>query len=135
MESLADIFLNPQTVNFEPLYEKIISEIELEEGFYINHASRALKMIKNSYMTPHSDNVEFDALLKQANEYTEGEPYDLRENTIYGIVIYFNDFEGGELEYTEQNIIYKPEKGDFVIHYAKEHCAHGVKVVLSDVRY
>lgn len=128
-------FSKPGTVNFEPIYEKIISTIGLEEGFSINHGSRALKMIKNSYMAPHADNIEYDSLAKQAEEYVEGEPYELRENTNYGMVIYLNDFEGGELEYTQQNVIYKPSIGDFVIHSAKEHCTHGVKTVLSEVRY
>ncbi|MEY3434797.1 MAG: hypothetical protein RLZZ195_279 [Pseudomonadota bacterium] len=128
-------FSKPGTVNFEPIYENIISSINLEDGFNIQHGSRALKMIKDSFMSPHADNVEYDSLEKQALEYVEGEPYDLRENTHYGMVIYLNDFEGGELEYVNQNIIYKPNVGDFVIHSAKENCTHGVKKVLSDVRY
>lgn len=128
-------FSKPGTVNFEPIYEKIISEIKLEDGFKINHGSRALRMIKNSYMSPHADNIEYDSVIKQAKEYVDGEPYELRENTNYGIVIYINEFEGGELEYVNQGITYKPNVGDFVIHSAKEHCTHGVKTVLSDVRY
>lgn len=125
----------PGTFNFEPIYEKIVSEIKLQDGFQINHGSRTLKMIKNSYMTPHADNIEFDSVIKQSEEYVDGEPFELRENINYGIVIYFNEFEGGELEYINQGITYKPNQGDFVIHSAKEHCAHGVKNVLSDVRY
>lgn len=128
-------FSKPGTVNFEPIYDKIVSEIELEKDFSINHGSRALKMIKNSYMAPHADNIEYDSLQRQASKYIEGEPYDLIQNTNYGIVIYLNEFEGGELEYVNQNIVYKPNVGDFVIHSAKEHCTHGVKTVLSDFRY
>jgi hypothetical protein len=54
---------------------------------------------------------------------------------VYATVAYFNKFEGGEIYYPNQNITYKPNIGDLIIHGADENCSHGVKVVLSEKRY
>jgi hypothetical protein len=125
----------PGSVDFKILNDKISKDIGLKEEYYVNEISRALKITEGGFMGPHADNIEYDNVIKQAKEYVDGEPYDLRQNSHYGIVFYFNDFEGGELEYPKQKIIYKPNSGDLVIHSAKEHCTHGVKKVLGGVRY
>jgi hypothetical protein len=57
------------------------------------------------------------------------------EDKKYGIVVYFNEFEGGEIYYPNQDIEYKPNPGDLIIHSAEEHCLHGVRPVKSDIRY
>lgn len=70
----------------------------------------------------------------------------------YGVVIYFGDFEGGEIFYPDLNpdgtvkdawqlinnpecLEYKPEKGDVVIHSAFDPYSHGVRDVTSGIRY
>ena len=84
---------------------------------------------------PHSDNHDFLDLRKASQTLVEGQPFDLVPDNKYGIVVYLNDFEGGELRYINQNIIYKPEAGDMVIHSAEEHCMHEVLEVKSEYRY
>jgi hypothetical protein len=49
----------------------------------------------------------------------------------YGIVIYYNDdYLGGEIEYPERNIVYKPKARSLVMHGGN--IMHGPKEVLSD---
>ena len=74
-------------------------------------------------------------LREKSKNLKKDEKFELKDDMIYGLVVYFNDFEGGELYYPIQNIEYKPEKGDLVIHSADEHCSHGVRKVKSKIRY
>ena len=83
----------------------------------------------------HSDNHDFLELRRQSESLQEDDPFDLAPNNIVGLVLYFNDFEGGRLHYPEQNLEYQPKKGDLVMHSSEEHCLHGVSELISDVRY
>jgi hypothetical protein len=53
----------------------------------------------------------------------------------YGIVIYFNDdYQGGEIEYSERNIVHKPKARSLVLHGGN--ILHGPKQVVGEkVRY
>ena len=53
----------------------------------------------------------------------------------YGVVVYFGNWEGGEIYYPNRNIELKLKSGDLVIHSALEEYAHGVKPVISGKRY
>jgi hypothetical protein len=83
----------------------------------------------------HSDNHDFLDIRKASQSLIEGQPFDLVPDNKYGIVVYLNNFDGGELRYINQNIIYKPEAGEMVIHSAEENCMHEVLPVKSDYRY
>ena len=66
----------------------------------------------------------------------DGDPYDIVQDTKYGLVVYFNEVElGGELYYSRQDITYQPSPGDMVIHGAEEDCMHGVNKILLGYRY
>ena len=93
------------------------------------------KMLKGYDWPVHSDVHDYEHIEKKHSSYIEGDPYTEQELSIYGTVLYFNNFEGGELYYPNQNIIYKPKAGDLVIHGSHDECAHGVKPVKSEVRY
>lgn len=56
-------------------------------------------------------------------------------NNIYGVVLYLNDnYDGGEIYYSELGLSLKPAAGAMVVHAAGT--LHGVKQVLGDnVRY
>jgi hypothetical protein len=56
-------------------------------------------------------------------------------NNIYGVVLYLNDdYQGGEIYYSELGLELKPTAGTMVVHAAG--ILHGVKQVLGDnVRY
>lgn len=107
----------------------------LEGDLQLGESESFVRMIKGSVWGDHTDDHNHLDLIKKAKEYQEGSPYDLVEIPQFGLVVYFNDFEGGELFYPTQNIEYKPEPGDLVIHSANASCLHGVKELLSDVRY
>jgi len=54
----------------------------------------------------------------------------------YGVVLYLNDdYQGGEIYYTNMGIEFKPEACSLVLHPAHEAYRHGVKKVLSGTRY
>lgn len=54
-----------------------------------------------------------------------------------GIVFYFNDnFEGGEIHFSKQPLVYKPKKGSVIIFPSSDiEYEHGVKAITSGVRY
>jgi hypothetical protein len=116
-----------------PIHEKIKSI--LEEEVYLGLDRGLVKMEQGTIGPIHSDN--HDSLhIRDANKMVkENEDFDLGENTIAGMILYFNDFDGGDLLYLDQGITYHPEKGDLVIHSAEEHCIHQVQELKSGIRY
>ncbi len=108
---------------------------KLEEGIYLAENISIVRMRKGATWGLHSDNHDFLDLIAASKLYTEGQEYTLEKNNIWGLVMYFNDFDGGRLFYPNQGIEYQPKKGDLVIHSSEEHCLHGVDELKSDVRY
>ena len=53
------------------------------------------------------------------------------DKTIWGLVLYINDFNGGEIYYPNIGLEYKPKMGDLVIHPASIKYEHGTKPVLE----
>jgi predicted 2-oxoglutarate/Fe(II)-dependent dioxygenase YbiX len=49
--------------------------------------------------------------------------------------VYVNDFEGGELYYTDIDLEFAPQKGDLIVHSASSKYKHGVKPVTKGPRY
>jgi hypothetical protein len=108
---------------------------KLEEGIYLADNISIVRMKKGATWGLHSDNHDFLDLIAASKLYIEGQDYTLEKNNIWGLVMYFNDFDGGCLFYPNQKIEYQPKKGDLVIHSSEEHCLHGVNELKSDVRY
>jgi hypothetical protein len=70
----------------------------------------------------HSDNPEG---IMEINNWVE-----------ISFVMYHSDFNGGEIVYPELDFVYKPVKGDLLIHPGTENYLHGTKPVLEGpVRY
>ena len=106
------------------------------DSSYCYFGGRAVKLLKGASRKPHADIYEYQEIADKANEYIEGQNFELADLLTHGTIVYFNEFEGGELFYPNQNNLeYKPQKGDFLVHGAEEECKHGVKEVLSDLRY
>ena len=123
---------NPnKTLNF--IRERIISF--LPEGYFLGNGTSFVKLFKGDSWGLHADAHDFYDIRRKAAQLKENEPYQLVDDEKWGLVVYFNEFEGGEIYYPNQNIEYKPNAGDLVIHSAEEHCLHGVKPVLSKIRY
>jgi len=108
----------------------------LTEGNYFKFVGRGKKLLKGTARKPHTDIFQYQDVADKSDEYVEGQDFDRADLVTYGIILYFNEFEGGEIFYPNQGgLQYKPKKGDLLIHGAEEECRHGVKEVLSDVRY
>jgi hypothetical protein len=108
---------------------------KLEDGIHLAENISIVRMKKGATWGLHSDNHDFLDIINASKNYVEGEEYTLEKNNIWGLVMYFNDFDGGCLFYPNQGIEYQPKKGDLVIHSSEEHCLHGVNELKSDVRY
>lgn len=108
---------------------------KLEKGIYLSNGRNIIRMIKGSKWELHSDNHDFLEIRKKSEQYKDGDEFTLEKNNIWGLIMYFNEFEGGELYYPNQNKTYQPKKGDLVIHSSEEHCLHGVNELKSDFRY
>ena len=112
-----------------PIHEKIISF--LPEGYYLGGGTSFVRLFQGDVWWPHFDAHDFLPIREKAAQLKDGEPFKWADNEKWGLVIYFNDFEGGELYYPTQNIKYKQNPGDLVIHSAEEHCIHEVLPVKS----
>ena len=117
--------------------KKIVKKLKKKsDGYIVHHNEVFTKLIKGESWREHSDNADFLSIREKANLLKENEPYMVVDNTAYGIVVYINDdYEGGEIYYVNQDIIYKPKAGDLIIHSSEEKCRHGVKEVISGIRY
>lgn len=107
----------------------------VDASYSVGETEFFVRLKRGDIHGPHSDNHDFLDIRKASESFVEGQDFDLVPDNKYGIVVYLNDFEGGELHYINQNIIYKPEAGDMVIHSAEENCMHEVLEVSSDYRY
>jgi hypothetical protein len=116
-----------------PIHERIKSL--LHDGIHLGTNLSIIRMEKGATWGLHSDNHDFLEIRKKSKSLIEGQEFDLAPNNIVGLVLYFNNFEGGCLYYPEQNIEYQPKKGDLVMHSSEEHCLHGVNELKSNVRY
>jgi hypothetical protein len=96
---------------------------------------RVQKIIKGGWGPDHTDNSQFLEIIKANSLYNNKEKFDLKQNSYYGTVFYFNEFTGGNLFYPNQNFKYHPEPGDLVIHSSEEIARHGIEEVDSTVRY
>jgi hypothetical protein len=85
-------------------------------------------------MSVHYDNNKVEKEIELAKLYKDGDNFEIIKQPMYGIVIYLNGVDGGELFYDNQGVEYSPSPGDMVIHSAEKHCAHGVKPLISDLR-
>jgi hypothetical protein len=121
-----------------------ISEIELinqrlkdilDEGVYLGDSISPTRMKRGTIGTHHSDNFDFLKTIEASSTLKDHEDFELAENNIAGLIMYFNDFEGGELYYSNQDVIYHPKSGDLVLHSSGLHCKHQVQEIKSEVRY
>jgi hypothetical protein len=113
---------------------KRLSEM-LDSDVYLGSSLSATRMKKGWVGPHHTDNFDFLDVIEASQNLKEGEDFDIAENSIAGLIMYLNDFEGGEIYYSNQDVTYYPKPGDLVIHSSQEHCRHQVQKVLSDIRY
>jgi hypothetical protein len=114
---------------------RIKIESLIPEGWFLGPSTCAVRMQEGSSWGEHADVHDFAEIEEKASLYVEGMPYEEKDLSIYGTVVYFNKFEGGEIYYPTQGIEYSPNPGDLVIHSSSPECLHGVKKVISEKRY
>ena len=105
------------------------------DGLILGPACTATRLVSGDSWAEHSDVHDFLEIEKNASMYVEGDPYEEKNLSVYGSVVYFNKFDGGEIYYPTQGIVYSPNPGDLVIHSSSPVCFHGVKPVISEKRY
>lgn len=105
-------------------------------GLYLYEHAAITKLLVGQGHGAHSDNYEFLNVRNLSKLVKNENCFKWTENNVYGLIVYINDdYEGGEIFYTKQNITYKPKAGDLVIHSAEDHCEHGVNPVKTNIRY
>lgn len=107
----------------------------LTNGLAVGEGLSVQKVCKGGYFNEHTDDMEFKNVINAANSYIDGQEFELARSNAFGFIVYLNDFEGGEIEYPNQAIKYKPLKGDLLIHGSHDNCLHRVTEVTSDVRW
>lgn len=107
----------------------------LDSGVYLGNSLAATRMKKGWVGPHHTDNFDFLHVIQASQNLQDGEDFDIAENSIAGLIMYLNDFEGGEIYYSNQDVTYRPKAGDLLIHSSQEHCKHQVQEVKSDIRY
>jgi len=120
----------PEVLEIKDKISKLFSE-----DLFIGPGNSFVRLLKGAVWGEHSDDYEFKEIIEKSKNYKEGDSYTEETVPVYGLIVYFNNFEGGQIYYPKQNVTYHPKPGDLLIHSSLEHCLHGVKEVKSDVRY
>ena len=117
------------------IISKRIQEL-FPENLQVHVHSSITRLKVNQHHGAHSDNHDFLTIRELSKTLKENDCFVLVDNNVYGMVVYINDdYEGGEIFYTKQNIKYKPKAGDFLLHSAEDHCEHRVDVLKTNIRY
>lgn len=124
-----ETFSNPI---FGDLLKKIQDELALEKMF-LEFTPGITKIKTGNGMEEHSDDCPY--CWKVRDPEINISDNEGKRCVLYGIVLYFSDFEGGDIYYPEQGISFKPEPGDLIMHSTKKYCKHGVSPVTSGTRY
>ena len=117
----------------KPLYLEDISNQE-----ELNRCKRTIKYVNNTAVSffGRDTYVELAEIVKwPMGSYQPYHTDDIRETTTFTSLTYLNDdFEGGETEFTSENLIVKPKVGRTILFDGKRF-EHGVKKVTDGIRY
>jgi hypothetical protein len=133
---VGSFFENKITKEIPEFQEIRLKAISLFEPDYKFGPSLSATCLRNGdEWGVHFDAHDFIKIREKSATLKDGDPYIMVDDSKYGTVIYFNEFEGGDLYYPEQNISYHPKPGEMVLHSSEEFCKHGVSKVISGPRY
>lgn len=115
----------PDTI-FEDINQKLEEAVTVVYGKVVTPSSiHAQKWDVGSSANPHSDNSDFD-----------GNPTEGFDNLKYvGILYLNNDYEGGDLFFSEHEISIHPNAGSMYIFSGGVENIHGVTEITSGTRY
>ena len=128
-KSTIETFGHPVFLN---ILNKIQDEIALEDMF-VDLTPSVTKYKHGKGMEEHSDDCPYCWKLIDPKRTLRGN--EDKRCVIYGMVLYFSKFTGGEIYYPEQDVVFSPEPGDLIMHSTNRHCKHGVKPVIDGTRY
>jgi hypothetical protein len=117
---------------FGDILKKIQDTITLKDMF-IEFTPGITKIKSGKGMEEHSDDCPY-CWNNRDPQIIIGDK-ESKRCVLYGIVVYFSEFTGGEIYYPQQSLYFKPEPGDLVMHSTKRYCEHGVKPVIDGTRY
>lgn len=89
-----------------------------------NTAASVHKWVPGSFAEPHADNTDMD-----------GNPTSWRQYKYVAILYMNEDFEGGELYFTQHGITIKPKTGSLVVFEPSADYLHGVHKIKSGNRF
>lgn len=92
------------------------------------------KYVTGQGMNVHRDDNKVLDDIELSKKYKDGDNFKIVRKPEWGVVVYLQETEGGDVYYPNQNITIKPMPGDILIHKAQEECMHGVTPLLSNER-
>lgn len=120
-------------INFElgGLYDRIKKEIAEHVGVAVDLCQSTYQvMLEGAFNGLHADSMKLDGTPIQP----DGTPDELEFSGLLYLNNYGEDFEGGEVEWPEFDLVYKPKAGDLVLFLGDVEHRHEVKRVLSGER-
>jgi hypothetical protein len=118
--------------DFANILKKIQDEIALD-GMFVDLTPSVTRYKHGKGMEEHSDDCPYCWKLREPEIVLHD--HEEKRCVVYGMVLYFSKFTGGEIYYPEQGVIFSPEPGDLIMHSTGRHCKHGVKPVIDGTRY
>jgi predicted 2-oxoglutarate/Fe(II)-dependent dioxygenase YbiX len=133
----------PYTFGYQKRFTKEITKEDSKESQEIND------ILKNAIINSSNDyakyyNIEIGSLMPLSiSKYSTGksmgphvDDYEDGDNPNISVVLYLNDnYEGGEINFPEQQITIKPEAGSIVIFPSVKPYYHQSLPVLSGIKY
>lgn len=122
--------------NESPNWDKrVLSDIREKNFISIReNISKKITALFDEYYKIVNSSVVIQRILPKTKGLDEHRDNIKDPDVKYGMVLYINDnYEGGEIEYPELGVSYKPVSGSLIIH--KGEYLHKVNEVFSGIRY
>lgn len=131
-----DIYGASVTTNHIKELEFITSKLSkrFKNGVILDNYCYFQKYEKDQYMGAHRDDNKVLEDIEKSKLYIDQKKYKEVNQPIFGIALYLNKTDGGNLIYTKQNISYSPNPGDLIVHSATEECTHMSETIKSGVK-
>lgn len=117
-----------KNIFFDKLNKIVLGELILDKHCYFQ------KYKNNQGMSAHQDDNKVLKEIELSKLYKNEMNYKIVNKPEYGVVLYLQKTNGGDIVYPNQNITISPEPGDLLIHCAQEICTHFVTNLLDEIR-